>query len=118
GRNLIFFPSAVPCSLIHGEVMAAKAKSAARRLPRKAGRERASRPLLPPVTRVAIIGAGAGGSALLSILARDPLVRLVGIAEINPQAPGLRLAKRYGIPVVRDYKELLGSEEVDLIIDV
>jgi len=98
--------------------MPAKAKSAARRLPTKARRRRASRPLLPPVTRVAIIGAGAGGSALLSILARDPLVRIVGIAEINSKAPGLRLAKLYGVPVVRDYKELLESEEVDLIIDV
>ena len=79
--------------------MPAKAKSAARRLPTKARRRRASRPLLPPVTRVAIIGAGAGGSALLSILARDPLVRIVGIAEINSKAPGLRLAKLYGVPV-------------------
>ena len=98
--------------------MPVKAKSAARRPPKKASRRPGSRRPLPPVTRVAIIGAGAGGSALLSILARDPLVRIVGIAEINPKAPGLRLAKRYGIPVVRDYKELLGSEEVDLIIDV
>ena len=98
--------------------MPVRAKSAARRAPSKARRAPGSRKLSPPVTRVAIIGAGAGGSALLSILARDPLVRIVGIAEINPKAPGLRLARRYGIPVVRDYKELLGSEEVDLIIDV
>lgn len=72
----------------------------------------------PATTRVAIIGAGAGGSALLTILARDPLVRIVGIAEINPKAPGIRLAKRYGIPVLHDYHELLSSEAIDLIIDV
>jgi len=98
--------------------MPVKSKSAARRPPKKARREPGSYRLLPHVTSVAIIGAGAGGSALLSILGRDPLVRIVGIAESNPKAPGLRLAKRYGIPVVRDYKELLGSEEVNLIIDV
>jgi len=70
------------------------------------------------ITNVAIIGAGAGGSALLTVLAPDPLVRIVGVAEINPRAPGLRLAKRYGIPVTRNFRDLLSSEEVDLIIDV
>jgi two-component system sensor histidine kinase DegS len=70
------------------------------------------------VTHVAIIGAGAGGSALLSVLAPDPLVRIIGVAEINPKAPGLRLAKRYGIPVTRNFRDLLNSENVDLIIDV
>ena len=70
------------------------------------------------VTHVAIIGAGAGGSALLSVLAPDPLVRIVGVAEINPKAPGLRLAKRYGIPLTRNFRDLLDSENVDLIIDV
>src|SRR5437660_11072602 len=75
-------------------------------------------PAEPRVTNVAIIGAGAGGSALLTILAPDPLVRIVGVAEIDPKAPGLRLAKRYGIPVTRNFRDLLSSEEVDLIIDV
>ena len=70
------------------------------------------------MTNVAIIGAGKGGSALLSILAPDPLVRIVGIAEINPKAPGLRLAKRYGIPVSRNFRDLVSSEEVGLVIDV
>src|SRR5438876_9571455 len=75
-------------------------------------------PAEPRVTHVAIIGAGAGGSALLSVLAPDPLVRIVGVAEINPKAPGLRLAKRYGIPLTRNFRDLLNSENVDLIIDV
>ncbi|MEK9172513.1 MAG: histidine kinase, partial [Nitrospirota bacterium] len=70
------------------------------------------------MTNVAIIGAGKGGSALLSILAPDPLVRIVGVAEINPKAPGLRLAKRYGIPVSRNFRDLVSSEEVGLVIDV
>ena len=55
---------------------------------------------------------------MLTILAPDPLVRIVGVAEINPKAPGLRLARRYNIPVTRDFHELLCSEDVDLIIDV
>src|SRR5690242_4244257 len=69
-------------------------------------------------THVAIIGAGRGGTALTEIFAKDPLVRIVGIAEINPNAPGIKLAKRLHIPITRDYRELLEMERVDLIIDV
>src|SRR2546422_8692034 len=92
--------------------MPVKTKPSSRRrsTPQKRG---ASRPdaAVPRITNVAIIGAGAGGSALLTILAPDPLVRIVGVAEIDPKAPGLRLAKRYGIPVTRNFRDLLSSEE-------
>ena len=73
---------------------------------------------VPVITNVAIIGAGSGGSALLTILAPDPLVRIVGVAEINSKAPGLRLARRYGIPVTRNFRELVSHEDVELVIDV
>ena len=35
-------------------------------------------------TNVAIIGAGRGGAALMEIFANDPLVRIVGVAELDP----------------------------------
>ena len=70
------------------------------------------------VTHVAIIGAGRGGTALLEIFANDPLVDIVAVAEIDASAPGLALAKRFKIPVTRDYRMLLNLERVDLIIDV
>ena len=69
-------------------------------------------------TRVAIIGAGRGGTALLEIFAKDPLVQIVGVAEIKPTAVGVPLARRLSIPVVRDYRDLLSMENVDLVIDV
>ncbi len=69
-------------------------------------------------THVAIIGAGHGGTALMEVLATDPLVQIVGVAEVNPQAVGLKLARRLDIHVMRDYRELLAMERVDLIIDV
>ena len=72
----------------------------------------------PGATNVAIIGAGRGGTALMEIFANDPLVQIVGVAEIDPQAPGMSLAKRLRIPVTRDYRELLAMEQVDLIVDV
>lgn len=65
-----------------------------------------------------MIGAGRGGTALMEILAPDPLVRIVGIAEIAPDAPGLTLAKRLRIPVTKNYHDLLAMQRVDLIIDV
>jgi len=54
----------------------------------------------------------------MEILADDPLVQIVGVAEIDSQAPGLTLAEQLGIPVTRDYRQLLEMERVDLIIDV
>src|SRR3989338_1707489 len=98
--------------------MPVKTKSSSRRRPASGRPPSRQMAAVPTVTNVAIIGAGKGGSALLSILAPDPLVRIVGIAEINPRAPGLRLAKRYGIPVSRNFRDLVSSEEVGLVIDV
>ncbi len=72
----------------------------------------------PSGTHVAIIGAGRGGTALIEIFASDPLVQIVGVAEVQKNAPGIALAKRLGIPVTRDYRKLLDLERVDLIIDV
>ena len=72
----------------------------------------------PVATSVAIIGAGRGGTALMEIFANDPLVQIVGVAEINPDAPGLDLAKQLKIPITHDYRQLLTMERVDLIIDV
>jgi len=69
-------------------------------------------------TSVAIIGAGRGGTALMEIFADDPLVQIVGVAEVNPGAPGVSLAKQLGILVTRDYRQLLDLEQMNLIIDV
>jgi transcriptional regulator with PAS, ATPase and Fis domain len=69
------------------------------------------------MTRVVIIGAGRGGVALIDILHKDPVVKIVGIADMNPTAPALDIARRENIPTTTDYRKLL-SRDVDLIIDV
>jgi len=83
-------------------------------------RNRQSPQARPGVTasRVAIIGAGNGGTALMEIFAEDPLVMVVGIAEIRPVTKGVRLAKKLGIHVVRRFQDLLKMKDVDLVIDV
>ncbi|TAJ99977.1 MAG: hypothetical protein EPO39_16155 [Candidatus Manganitrophaceae bacterium] len=70
------------------------------------------------VTNVAIIGGGRGGTSLIEIFYNDPLVRIVGVVDVDHNAPGIRLARKLKIPVTRDYRKLLRSRKVDLVIDV
>jgi len=70
------------------------------------------------MTRVIVVGAGSGGKALVELLRKDPGVEIVGVADINENAPGLMLARELGLPVTQNYQELLTSTEANLIIDV
>lgn len=54
-----------------------------------------------------IIGAGRGGAALLEMFMEDGLVRVVAIADTNPEAPGIKLAQQYGIATYTDAVEAL-----------
>lgn len=56
---------------------------------------------------VLIIGAGRGGSALLEMFLEDSLVRVIAIVDTNPDAPGLQLARKVGIPTFTDAGEAL-----------
>jgi len=56
---------------------------------------------------VMIIGAGRGGHALLEMFLEDSLVQVLAIADTNPEAPGIQLAKRCGIPTYVDAVEAL-----------
>lgn len=51
---------------------------------------------------VLIIGAGRGGTALLEMFLEEPLVNVVAIADTNPDAPGLLLARQHGIATFAD----------------
>jgi transcriptional regulator with PAS, ATPase and Fis domain len=70
------------------------------------------------MTKVAIVGAGKGGRALLEMFAGDPTVTILGVGDVNPWAPGLELARRLDIPVVTDLRGLIADPRLDLIIDV
>ncbi len=69
-------------------------------------------------THVAIIGAGRGGTSLIEIFQSDPLVKIVGVADIRPKAPGMIMARRYGMATTRDYRRLLRGKKVDILMDV
>ena len=70
------------------------------------------------MTTVVIVGAGKGGRALLEMLVGDPTVSIVGIADVNPWAPGIDLARRLNVPIATDVRELVAGPRVDLVIDV
>jgi signal transduction histidine kinase len=67
--------------------------------------------------RVVIIGAGPGGAALLDLFAHDRSVEVLGIADIDPDAPGLRIANHMGIQTASDARELLARTDPDLIVN-
>ncbi len=68
---------------------------------------------------VFIIGAGAGGSALLDHLLQIDGVKISGMADLNPKAPGIIKAKEMGIPVYDGtYFEVLQNQKLDLLFDL
>jgi transcriptional regulator with PAS, ATPase and Fis domain len=70
------------------------------------------------VTKIVIVGGGKGGRALLEMFAGDSTVAILGVADLNPWAPGIEFARRLNVPVATDFRELVGDPRVDLIIDV
>lgn len=69
-------------------------------------------------TKVAIIGAGRGGTALLDLLHQLRTVHVVGITDSNQAAPGLQLARELNVPVFAVMTDLLEIPAVDLVMDV
>ncbi len=49
------------------------------------------------VQRVLVIGGGRGGTAMLDLFTDDPMIKIIGIFDANPQAPALAIAKERGI---------------------
>jgi len=70
------------------------------------------------MTKILIIGGGAGGSSLLSILNEDPEIDIVGVADINSNSPAMCKAKELGVPTSTDYHKLLSSFNPDVIVNV
>lgn len=69
-------------------------------------------------TKVAILGAGRGGRALLDLLHQIPSIEIVGITDCDPDAPGLQRARELRIPVTTDAPTLISAQGVSLIMDV
>lgn len=82
------------------------------------GQERMASVTPTPATRVAIIGAGRGGTALLDLLHQLRTIEVVGIMDRNPAAPGLQRARELHVPVYEHLADLLSNHRVNLVMDV
>ncbi|MCK5319094.1 MAG: hypothetical protein KAJ55_14370, partial [Anaerolineales bacterium] len=71
---------------------------------------------------IAIIGGGTRCQDLLEMLAHDRFkhlkVKIVGVADIDPEAPGFLLAQEQGIYTTTDYRDLPHLGNLDLIIEL
>ncbi|MBI5893989.1 MAG: PAS domain S-box protein, partial [Deltaproteobacteria bacterium] len=68
--------------------------------------------------KIAIIGGGKGGFNLLSLLKDTEGIKVVGIADMDENAPAMKLAKGAGIPAINDYHDLLKKNNIDIVINV
>jgi len=68
--------------------------------------------------RVIIVGATKEGRDLLELFSRDPSIVLVAIADHDPDAPGLDVAKKLSIPISTDPLALITHAAADLIVDL
>ncbi len=82
------------------------------------GQERMASVTPTPATRVAIIGAGRGGAALLDLLHQLRTIEVVGIMDRNPAAPGLQRARELHVPIYEHLADLISSHRVNLVMDV
>lgn len=69
-------------------------------------------------TKVAILGAGKGGTALLGLFSQIPGIEIIGISDKDRAAPGLKLARHLMITVADRATDLIANHGVNLIVDV
>ena len=69
--------------------------------------------------RIVVIGAGETGTPLLRQLLDASFVKVLGVADLDPEQPGIALAKQRGVATTQDFMTLVSQgREVDIIIDV
>ncbi|OQW31512.1 MAG: hypothetical protein A4E19_07820 [Nitrospira sp. SG-bin1] len=73
---------------------------------------------VPSPMRVAIIGAGRGGIALLDVLHQIGTVQIVGITDKNPSAPGLQRAQELNVSIYDRIADLVNTPGLHLVMDV
>ncbi len=67
--------------------------------------------------RVAIVGLGKGGTVVYQTLKTTKNVVILGAADIDPDAPGARLARQDGVFVTTDFIALLALPDVNIYVE-
>jgi nitrogen-specific signal transduction histidine kinase len=86
------------------------------------GRSHGQRKLEPACLNIALVGGNSSGKALIKFLETHSLrhfhVRIVGVADLHADAPGLVYARNKGIYTTRDYKDFFALEDLHLLIEI
>lgn len=70
------------------------------------------------MVKLAVAGGNITGSTILSIFREDLDTEIVGLFEKDPNTPGAVLAKKWGIPLFYDIRNLIDSAKPEIIINV
>lgn len=68
--------------------------------------------------KVGIVGAGKAGCRLLELYHNNRFSQVVFLVDIQTDAPGIKLAKKMGIPVLNDCGKAIETLPVDLVLEV
>ncbi|MFY0757655.1 sigma 54-interacting transcriptional regulator [Metabacillus dongyingensis] len=66
--------------------------------------------------KVLLVGAGQGGTTLLKMLMEIKAMEIIAVVDIEPDAPGMQLAKKLGILTSSEWKPLL-SNKINIVIE-
>ncbi|HWP97824.1 MAG TPA: methyl-accepting chemotaxis protein [Syntrophomonadaceae bacterium] len=69
------------------------------------------------MTNIAIIGGGNGGTTILSAFHGIEEFKVVGLCDVNAEAPGMKFARELGVPAFQDLGELMRTPGLDVIIE-
>lgn len=67
--------------------------------------------------RVVVVGAGLGGTSILKTLISIKLIQVIGICDVNNNAPGMVLARENKIKTFNDVEKLLQQTGINVIIE-
>jgi hypothetical protein len=76
----------------------------------------------PSCLNIALVGGGSGGSALIKFLETHKLrnlhVCIVGVADLNDEAPGMVHARKRGIYTTKDFRDFFSFADLHLLIEI
>jgi predicted homoserine dehydrogenase-like protein len=75
--------------------------------------------MVDKIVRVAVVGGGRTGTPLIEDFLKRPFIDLVGVADVDPDSPGAKVAKDNDVFFTTDAMELAAkNEEIDLLVEV
>jgi two-component system NtrC family sensor kinase len=73
-------------------------------------------------SKMAIIGGGRFCRMMLQLLVEEEILQppgtILGVADLNPEAEGVRFAAGHGLPVTRNYHDLLALDGLQLVVEL